>query len=214
MDSRSGPEVPSKVHGFGEAVKLRLGQAPGTGRRKALGWAVAAGLLAACGPDLSKPEGALGQLAQGCAAGEAREVYSALDERSRFALDAIAQARSKAKGVIAGAYPEEARAEALAQLGDASNTQTGRELFALRCDAACVEQLCHGVSAPASVALHGAQASVRTVRGAQITLYRAKEHYGLVWQTELLARERRRAFAELSTIEANAKVYAQQKGLR
>lgn len=171
-------------------------------------------MLAACGPDLTKPEGALGQLAQGCAAGEAKEVFSALDERSRFALDAIAQARSKAKGVITSAYPEEARAEALAQLGDASGTQTGRELFALRCDASCVEALCQGVSAAASVALDGGEARVRTVRGAEVTLYRAQKHYGLVWQTDALMRERRRAFAELSTIEANAKVYAQQKGLK
>jgi hypothetical protein len=173
-----------------------------------------AGLLAACAPDLTKPEGALGELAQGCARGESVALFPALDQRSRFALDAIAQARHKAQGVIVGSYPADAQQEALAQLGDARDTKTGAELFGRRCDPACFEALCRGISAPASVELTGPEARVRTLRGAELTLYREHEHYGLVWNTEALLRERKRAFAELSTIEANAKVYAQQKTLQ
>jgi hypothetical protein len=60
----------------------------------------------------------------------------------------------------------------------------------------------------------GGLALVRTVRGADIALYRQREHYGIVWRTDELNRERKRAFAELSTIKANAKVYAQGKALQ
>lgn len=214
MDSRSGPEVPFKVHGFGETVKRRGRLGAESSRKRGVAWGLAAGLLAACGPDLAQPAGALGLLAQGCASGDAEAVFSALDERSRFALDAIVQARSQARSVVVASYPAEAQAEALAQLGDAAESQTGAELFARRCNPACVARLCQGVGAPASVVTDGGLAAVRTVRGADKQLYRAREQYGLIWQTEALDRERRRAFAELSTIKANAKVYAQQKALR
>jgi hypothetical protein len=214
MDSRSGPEVPSKVHGFGEAVKRRQGQALESGTKGWLGTVLTAGFLAACGPDLTKPEGALGELAAGCANSDARSLFPALDQRSRDALISIAQARRLARDVILESYPEDARAEALAQLGDASTAASGTELFARRCDRSCVESLCQGVSAPATVEHDGGLALVRTVRGARIALYRAREHYGVIWQPEALDRERKRAFAELSTIKANAKVYAQSKALK
>jgi hypothetical protein len=214
MDSRSGPEVPSKVHGFGEAVKRRQRQAPETGRKRRLGWVLTAGLLAACGPDLTQPEGALGALASGCANGEAQALFPALDERSRSALKDIAGARRRAREVILASYPEEARAEALAQLGDTSSAATGAELFGRRCDRACVARLCNGVSAPAAVTHDGGLAAVRTLRGAHVILFREHQQYGVVWQTEELDRERKRAFAELSTINANAKVYARSKTLQ
>jgi hypothetical protein len=218
MDSRSGPEVPSKVHGFGEAVKRRQGQALESGTKGRLGRVLTAGFLAACGPacgpDLTKPEGALGELAAGCGNGDARALFPALDQRSRDALTSIAQARRLAREVILDSYPEEARAEALAQLGDASKAASGTELFGQRCDRGCVEVLCQGVSAPATVEHDAGLALVRTVRGASIALYREHEHYGVIWHPDELARERKRAFAELSTIKANAKVYAQGKTLR
>jgi hypothetical protein len=43
-------------------------------------------------------------------------------------------------------------------------------------------------------------ATVRTLRGAHIILYREHEHYGLVWRTDALLRERSRAYAELATV--------------
>jgi hypothetical protein len=56
---------------------------------------------------------------------------------------------------------------------------------------------------------------VRTVRGGEYVLYRTpKLRYGVVFETDALVRERRRAFAALASIEANAKVYAKQKTLR
>lgn len=178
-------------------------------------WVLCAGLLAGCAPDPHEPEGALGLLAEGCAAQDAKALFPALDERARHSLDAISTARKAARGVIEASYPAEERAAALAQLGDAAGAASGAELFALRCDATCVRQLCQGVGAPAERRREGELTHVKTVRGAQLTLYRAKDRrYGVVWHSEELMRERRRAFAELSSMEANGAVYKTQRALQ
>jgi len=178
-------------------------------------WVLSAGLLAGCPPNLHEPEGALGLLAEGCASRDAKAIFPALDERARHSLDAVINARGTAKGVIQASYPTEARAEALAQLGDGARAGTGAQLFAMRCGAGCLAQLCEGVGAPASSRSEGDLTHVKTVRGAELTLYRAKDRrYGVVWRSEELMRERRRAFAELSSIEANGKVYSAQGALK
>jgi hypothetical protein len=215
MDSRSGPEVPSKVHGFGEAVKPWSGGRSKSEQRQ-LGISVlSAILLAACTPSMDEPEGVLAVLAQGCAGGRGEALFSAIDERSRFALDAIVDARQKARKLIDEHYPAQARREALAALGDDGDAQSGAQLLARRCSAACVAQMCAGVGALESATREGDLTRVRTVRGGEYLLYRTEKlRYGVVFETEALMRERRRAFAELSVITANAKVYAQQKALR
>jgi hypothetical protein len=172
-------------------------------------------LLAACGPSLDEPQGVLGLLARGCAGENAEALFSALDERSRFALDAIVDARRKARSLILAQYPADARDEALKQLGREAEVENGAQLFVQRCVAACRAQLCDKVGAVASVAAEGPVTRVRTVRGGEYLLARTKEgRYGVSYETDALARERKRAYAELSLIEANVKVYATQKTLR
>lgn len=178
-------------------------------------WVLCAGLLAGCAPNLTEPEGALGQLAAGCASKDAKAIFPALDERARHSLDAIAHARRGARAVIEASYPNDVRAEAVAQLGDAATAESGAALFATRCSGSCLTQLCQGVGALKTSRSEGQLHHLETVRGGRLTLYRAKDQrYGVVWRSEELMRERRRAFAELSSIENNAKVYEAQEALR
>jgi hypothetical protein len=164
---------------------------------------------------MDEPQGVLGVLAQGCAGSSGEALFSGLDERSRFALDAIVDARHKARRLILAHYPAEAREQALQQLGPEATVENGAQLFARRCVGACRAQLCEKVGAVASVAADAQVTRVRTVRGGEYVLARTKEgRYGVVYETDALARERKRAFAELSLIDANTKVYARQKTLR
>jgi hypothetical protein len=164
---------------------------------------------------MEEPEGVLGVLAQGCASGSGEALFPAIDERSRFALDAIVQARQKARRLILEHYPADARADALAELGSDDEAVNGAQLFAQRCTGGCLRQLCDKVGAVASVTEDAGTTHVRTVRGGEYVLYRTpKRRYGVVFETDALIRERRRAFAQLSSIEANAKVYTEQKALR
>jgi hypothetical protein len=74
--------------------------------------------------------------------------------------------------------------------------------------------LCSGVGAPEASQLDAGLTYVRTVRGGNYVLYRGSDgRYGLLYHAEALARERARAFAELSVIKTNAKTYAEQKSL-
>jgi hypothetical protein len=167
---------------------------------------------------MEEPAGVLGVLAQGCASGGGAALFPALDERSRFALDAIADARTKARALIRAHYPAEVQRDALAQLGSDSEAENGAALFARRCAGACLTLLCDKVGAAERVTVEAREPGVtrvRTVRGGEYVLYRTpKGRYGVVFETDALARERRRAFAELSSIEANTKVYAKQRALR
>jgi hypothetical protein len=220
MDSRSGPEVPSKVHGFGEAVKHCSGGRAKSAKRMRQGLVLSAMFLAACTPNMEEPEGVMGVLAQGCAGGSAEALFPAVDERSRFALDAIVDARQKAQKLILEHYPADAQKDALAELGGELDAANGAQLFARRCPAACVRQLCDKVGAVKEVVEAGGSAReqttrVRTVRGGEYVLYRTpKLRYGVVFETDALIRERRRAFAALAAIDANTKIYARQKALR
>jgi hypothetical protein len=164
---------------------------------------------------MDEPQGVLGVLAQGCAGATGEGLFSALDERSRFALDAIVDARHKARTLILEHYPSEAREEALTRLGRESLVENGAQLFAERCVGACRAQLCDKVGALASSENDGSVTRVRTVRGGEYVMARTREgRFGIVYETEALSRERGRAFAELALIKANSKIYAEQKALR
>jgi hypothetical protein len=157
----------------------------------------------------------LGVLAQACSARDARSLYPAIEERARLALRDIVSARSAARALIEESYPPQARAEALDQLGDAARAHLGAELFALRCGADCLAELCRGVGVPSGSYPDGGTLRVTTVRGGEYVLTRAPDgSYGLVFHAAALTRESARAFAELSVIKANAKVYREQKHLQ
>ncbi len=217
MDSRSGPELPNKVHGFDKTVKL-LHPFRWRGRAvdRLLGLALLVACTVSCGgaADPRDVDGALSRAADALAQRDARGLFRVIDQRARHALSAITESRRAAALLIKQSYPAAAQAPALAELGDAANAKDAADLFGMRCDAACLDGLSQQVGAPLETRKEGAELVVKTARGSELRLYRGTDTwYGLVWNTEALSRERDRATAELDQIKSNAAVYRQQNEL-
>jgi hypothetical protein len=211
MDSHSGPELPSKVHVFCEAVKLLCRNQ----RLPTLNHLWILGVLASCGPANSDVRGALGEAAAAVGKHDERALFLALDQRARFALDAIVTARKQARTLIETSYPSTDAQAALEALGEAAQAKNGVALFALRCNAACMDDLGQKIAAPRSIREEGPLSHVETVRGDTLDVFRADDgSFGLVWNSEALVRERARAYAELELVKRNASLYDQKRALR
>jgi hypothetical protein len=219
MDSISGPELSLKVHAFRGTVK-----GSGTKVSRQVGWHLACSLacslagialLAGCPPDPRDVTGAIGIAAQAASRDDPGALYDAIDERARHALEGIVKARREARQVVERAYPPAQRSEAISNLGDAAHAEDGRDLFRKRCDRACLDRLTAQLAAPKAVQQEGEVHVVHTVRGGELRLYRTPDgRYGILWNTQALARERSRAYAELSIIEANAEQYTRKQALK
>ena len=219
MDSRSksGPELPHKVHGFREPVKACCLELVVNATRPATAGLLAAcvvSLLAACGGDPTTVAGAVSAAASAVGNRDHASLFPLLDERGRFALGATHRARHQAAALIRETYPEPERTTALAELGDAVTAATATDLFAQRCPDACLSELARSLGAPREVKVDGPLTRVTTVRGTELGLYRAEDgRYGIVWETDALVRERSRAAAELDLIQKNAAAYRAQHAL-
>lgn len=214
MDSRSGPELPNKVHGFGKTVKLHH---PFRDWGRGLAALMALVLVVGCGggADPREVEGALGRAADALAQRDARALFRVIDQRARHALSAITEARRAAAALIKQGYPAAAQGPALAELGDAASAKDAADLFRMRCDAACLDGLAQQVGAPVERRDEGGEVVVKTARGSELRLYRGSDTwYGIVWNTEALSRERDRAAAELDQVKANAALYQRQNELQ
>ncbi len=213
MDSRSGPELPNKVHVFGKTVKLHH-PIPRSGLRFGLILLVLAVVACGGGTDPRSVEGALGRAADALAQRDARELFRVIDQRARHALAAISESRRAAAALIQESYPAAARASAISELGDGAQAKDAADLFRMRCDAACLDGLSQQVGAPVETQTQGADVTVKTSRGSELRLHRGSDTwYGIVWNTDALSRERDRATAELDQVKANATVYRQQNEL-
>jgi hypothetical protein len=158
--------------------------------------------------------GALAVSAEALESNDAARFFNVLDERSRFALSATVKERLAAKELIARDYPEGDRAQALAALGDAGEVQTPAELFARRCDAACLRGFRELVGAPAAERVEGDEVVVTTTRGTTLHMHAGTDRtYGLVWNTRALSDERARAARELKQIRENAEIYRKRSAL-
>lgn len=170
--------------------------------------------LFACEGDPKSVEGALSRAASAVASRDHEALFASLDERSRFALAATFKARQRAAQLIAEDYPAALREQALRDLGDAARAGSEAELFRSRCDDACVQAFAAKLGAPVATHVEGRLATVKTARGTTVQLYRGEQgRYGLVWETEALARERTRSAAELDLIQKNAAQYRAQRAL-
>ena len=70
------------------------------------------------------------------------------------------------------------------------------------------------LGAPREVQRDGMLWTVNTVRGTTLALYRSEAgHYGLVWETPALLRERVRAAAELDLVKKNGELYRERHAL-
>jgi hypothetical protein len=158
--------------------------------------------------------GALGRAADAVAAEDAEKLYLVIDQRARFAISSIVKARGRAAAMIRRDYPAEQQAAALAQLGDALDA-TDVELFRRRCTSACFAELAAKVGAPVEEKTIGKEVVVRTTRGGELHLFKGDDgRYGIVWNTQALARERQRAAAEEELVRNNAQTFAKRNALR
>jgi hypothetical protein len=183
-------------------------------------WACSTSILlavAGCGdgkPDPRTVRGALAAAAQAVEARDAARLFRVVDQRARHALASIVSSRAEAKRLIEADYPQNERAAALAALGDAATVSSAAELFALRCDAACLDGLAAQLGAPASEQRQGASVVVRTARGQTLHMHAGSDTwYGLVWNTDALIEERARAARETEQIRDNAALYARRRAL-
>ena len=143
-------------------------------------------------------------------------LYSAIDERSRFAMDSIVADRTKAATLIRRDYPKQTQARALLQLGDAAFAKDAAALFVKRCDQACRAGFDFNNETVASVKTVGELTVVTTDKGRAIKAFappKARTGYGLVWRTQELSKERDDANRDLRMIVKNAEIYRQRKAL-
>lgn len=176
---------------------------------------VCAFLFWGCTADPRSIRGAIAYANDAIADDEPARLFNVIDERSRHAMASIVSDRRKAATEIRSNYPDDLRAAALAELGDAATVDSPAELFALRCPRACREAFGRQLAAPERVETDGQELVVHTVAGAALRFYRRKEGewWGLVWQVEEFARERARANRDLKTIRENATTYARRRAL-
>jgi hypothetical protein len=127
---------------------------------------------------------------------------------------ATVDARRTARSVIEADYPESEKARALEALGEAAEVATGAELFARRCDMACLSELADTVGAPASEVVRGDEVEVTTVRGRTLRMHAGRDgEYGIVWSTQATSAERAQASRELVRIKENAAIYRKRAAL-
>jgi len=140
--------------------------------------------------------------------------FATLDQRTRFAMISTVNARREARALIEADYPESEKAGALAALGEAADVETGAELFARRCDHACLNEFADAVGAPASQVVRGDEVEVTTVRGRTLRMHAGTDgEYGIVWSTEATSAERSQSARELRRIKENAEIFRKRKAL-
>ncbi|MCA9612273.1 MAG: hypothetical protein H6722_10250 [Sandaracinus sp.] len=154
-------------------------------------------------------------MAQALEADQGERLYRLLDERSRHALISIHADRRAAAEIVRTRYPEDARAEALAELGDGAQAESPDALFARRCDRACRDDLMESVGAPVEQHREGEVLVVKTSRDRELRFYRQREGqwWGFVWRTEALDHERDVASRDLRQIERNAEIFQRREAL-
>jgi hypothetical protein len=176
--------------------------------------ALACVFVGGCGSDPRDLDGALAKAAAALADDDPAELFKVIDQRARHAMVSIVNARHKAAEVIRASYPEADQARALAELGDAKDATDAAGLFAMRCAASCRQELAAKVGTPTEQHQDGDVTVVHTSRGGELRLFHGNDSWwGIVWNTEALARERTRASAELDLVQKNAVLYRQQKVL-
>lgn len=173
--------------------------------------------LGSCGgvPDPRTIDGALAYAGRAIEHHDPRTLFEVIDSRSRHAMISIVADRARARAIIERSYPEEAKAEALAALGDAATVRDAPALFAKRCDSTCIGLFRDALGAVVEQRRDGVETVVRTTRGETLRLYRRRETdwWGLVFQTEELSAERARANRDREMIEQNARTYERRRAL-
>lgn len=167
-------------------------------------------LLQACTgePDPRTLPGMLEYAARAIERRDPRALFRVIDARSRHAMASIVADRRAAAELIRTTYPEDQRADALAELGSAVTMEDAAALFADRCDRECMSDLAGRIGAPLSQRQDGDELVVETPRGGTLRVTGGGEDwYGIVWRYEELDTERQRANQDRLLVEANARTY-------
>ena len=146
----------------------------------------------------------------------AKALYRAIDERSRFAMDSIVADRKEALAIINADYPSELKATAIAQLGRAAKVKNAQDLFTYRCQNPCLQAFQRTLSPSVDIINDDKELVVRLKSGKMIRVFgppHARTGFGMVWKTKELDDERTKANRDLKTIRQNAKIYQQRKKL-
>ena len=151
--------------------------------------AVAAGLLVwwyRMPPDTT-PEGAYLRIAANVSAGEPEEIFAYLEEDAQHASFTILRYAELAVERIGAAYPEEARAQALAPYAPIVAAGDGPEVFVLVAEnEGWIRRLRRDLSGVAEVEIAGDRATVTTARG---TRYAFRRRPNGIWGLSLFTAE-------------------------
>lgn len=167
-------------------------------------------LLHACTgePDPRTLPGMLEYAARAIEQNDARALFRVIDARSRHAMASIVADRRAAAALIRSSYPEDQRADALADLGSAANVEDAAALFADRCKQECMSDLASRIGAPISQRQDGDELVVETPRGGTLRVTGGgSDWYGIVWHYDELDTARQRANQARLLVEANARTY-------
>lgn len=167
-------------------------------------------LLQACTgePDPRTLPGMLEYAARAIERNDAPALFRVIDARSRHAMASIVADRRTAAELIRNHYPEDQRADALADLGSAANVADAAALFAERCTRDCMSDLASRIGAPLNQHQDGDELVVETPRGGTLRVTGGGEDwYGIVWRYDELDAERQRANQDRLLVEANARTY-------
>jgi hypothetical protein len=106
-------------------------------------------------------------------------------------MASVVKSRRRAAELIRADYPEPERTRALAALGDAAAAKDGPDLFARRCNEACLAEFERGIGAPMNDVPEPAPGdiAIETTKGGRFTLHRGEDGaFGIVWNTPQLRR--------------------------
>ena len=138
-------------------------------------------------PPDTTPEGAYLRIAANLGKGEPREIFAYLEEDAQHACFTILSYSRLATERIAEAYPEEARAEALAPYAPIVAAGDGPPVFVMHAERnGWIQRLRRDLSGIAEVEIVGERATITTARG---TRYAFRRRPNGIWGLTLFTAE-------------------------
>ncbi len=174
-------------------------------------------IAGACGaperPDETTVQGAMAAMADALERGAVRDVFRRLDQRTRHALHAIAEAGRKRAAIVRAEFPASEQVRELARIGD-TDAPDGVALFERRCPSTCRAALRAQLGVVVERRARGEILRVRTSAGTWSEWRRGDDgRYGLLWHTEALERERNLVFQALRDTRRAAEHHRARRAL-
>jgi hypothetical protein len=173
---------------------------------------VAIGLAARMPPDTT-PEGAYLRVAASLGRGDARVVFSYLEDEAQHSAYTIRDYRKRASERVEASYPEPERSRLLEEWRPHATAPDGADVWVdLATRNGWIARLRRDLSAVAEVEIQGDRATVETARGTRYALRRrANGMWGLTMFTAALVAEAERAARDLDVVQASASDFDRAK---